>query len=206
MAVVQKRVDSFSEKIFLPAIFEGIVITARQFFKNLLSKEKDITTLSYPDEKEVYAHHHRGIHRLVPREDGSPRCVACMLCSTACPALCIHIEAADSLNAHKEKFPAVFNIDELRCIACGLCVEACPCDAIRMDTGLHPPPSFTREEQVYTLDKLLSFKGRYEPEKRNLQSGPTTAGGTARAKFIPQKNYEPNDSVPVITKVDEVRE
>ncbi len=81
------------------------------------------------------------LHRLVPREDGKPRCVACYMCATICPAQCIYIEAGeyepddDAAESRViEKFPKQFVIDELRCIVCGLCVDACPKDAIRMDT------------------------------------------------------------------------
>jgi len=34
-------------------------------------------------------------------------------------------------------------------------VEACPEDAIRMDTGEHPPPTYTREGQIYDEKRLL---------------------------------------------------
>ncbi|HSM93952.1 MAG TPA: 4Fe-4S dicluster domain-containing protein, partial [Anaeromyxobacteraceae bacterium] len=92
---------------------------------------------------------------LVPREDGKPRCVACYMCATVCPAQCIYIEAAEVEGDPIEKYPKKFVIDELRCIMCGFCVEACPKDAIRMDTGVHVPPTETREEQVWDEKTLL---------------------------------------------------
>jgi NADH-quinone oxidoreductase subunit I len=91
----------------------------------------------------------------VPRPDGSPRCVACYMCATACPAQCIFIEAAEVEGDPIEKYPKQFVIDELRCVVCGFCVEACPKDAIRMDTGDHPPPTYQREGQIYDLPRLL---------------------------------------------------
>jgi NADH-quinone oxidoreductase subunit I len=124
------------DQLFLPAIVAGLKTTMRHFFKNTFSREKYISTIQYPEEKVTYPERFRGMHRLVQREDGTPRCVACFMCATACPARCIHIEAAETEDTSIEKFPQVFDIDELRCVVCGLCVEACPCDAIRMDTGL----------------------------------------------------------------------
>jgi formate hydrogenlyase subunit 6/NADH:ubiquinone oxidoreductase subunit I len=74
----------------------------------------------------------RGVHRLNRDEAGRVRCVACFMCSTACPADCIHIEGAASPWDDREKYPVKFDIDELRCIFCGMCEEACPVDAIEL--------------------------------------------------------------------------
>ena len=65
------------EKMFIPAIAEGLATTFRHFFKNTFSKEKYTLTIQYPDEKVEYPQRFRGMHRLVPREDGTSRCVAC---------------------------------------------------------------------------------------------------------------------------------
>ena len=77
------------------------------------------------------------------------------MCATACPAQCIYIEAAEVEGDPIEKYPVQFVIDELRCVVCGFCVEACPKDAIRMDTGEHPPPTYEREGQIYDVKRLL---------------------------------------------------
>src|SRR5207253_3384120 len=122
----------------------------RHFFQSLFGKERQIGTVQYPEEKVAYPPRFRGLHRLMRREDGpegSVRCVACMCCPTVCPAHCITIVAEETGN-NAEKRPRIFEIDELRCIVCGLCVEACPCDAIRMDTGVHMPPSEHRHEAI----------------------------------------------------------
>jgi NADH-quinone oxidoreductase subunit I len=103
----------------------------------------------------TYAPGYRGLHRLVPRADGRPRCVAWFMCATACPAQCIYIEAGEVEGDPIEKYPKQFVIDELRCVVCGFCVEACPKDAIRMDTGEHPPPTYQREGQIYDIQRLL---------------------------------------------------
>jgi len=156
------------EKLYFPEIFRAIGLVARTFFRNAFFSrdtnpdilERDqrlnrITTLAYPEEKAPYPSAYRGLHRLVPRVDGSPRCVACYMCATACPAQCIYIEAAEVPDDPIEKYPKKFVIDELRCVVCGFCVEACPKDAIRMDTGEHAPPTYTREAQVLDEKQLL---------------------------------------------------
>ena len=107
------REHGFVEKLYVPAIASGLAVTFRHFFKNVFSKEKYIQTVQYPDVKLEYPQRFRGMHRLVPREDGKPRCVACFMCQTACPARCIHIEAGETTDTKIEKFPVVFRIDEL---------------------------------------------------------------------------------------------
>jgi NADH-quinone oxidoreductase subunit I len=121
-----------------------------------------VSTVQYPEERVPYPEGYRGLHRLVPREDGKPRCVACYMCATVCPAQCIYIEAgeydpADSAAESRviEKYPTAFVIDELRCIVCGLCVEACPKDAIRMDTYTHTPSEYNRQGFIWDIPKLL---------------------------------------------------
>ena len=97
-----------------------------------------------------------GIVHFMKRDDGSPRCVACMMCSTVCPADCIKIVAGEHPDPSIEKFPLTFEIDLLRCVYCGLCEEACPCDAIRMDTGIYEIAADSREKFVVDKEFLLN--------------------------------------------------
>jgi NADH-quinone oxidoreductase subunit I len=162
------------ERAYIPELLKGIALTTRHFLRNLfgeIDRNPDvvdrkglslISTVQYPEEKVNYPDGYRGLHRLVPREDGKPRCVACYMCATICPAQCIYIEAGeyggDDEAAESrviEKFPRQFVIDELRCIVCGLCVDACPKDAIRMDTYTHTPSEYNRQAFVYDIPKLL---------------------------------------------------
>ncbi len=143
---------------FMMTLIRGMTVTMRHFFSNLFTKTQT-ETLEYPEEKIPYPERHRGLHRLMKRDDGRVRCVACMCCPTACPANCITIVPAETDDPSVEKYPAVFEIDELRCIVCGLCVEACPCDAIRMDTKLHAAPVEFRGDAIETKTSLLERGG-----------------------------------------------
>lgn len=150
---------TFSDQLYLPAILGGLLTTAKHFFRNVFTEgQPDVDTIRYGEPnvhvKDYYPDRYRGVHRLMHREDGSVRCVACMCCSTVCPARCIHIEAEDR-HDQQEKAPRSFVIDELKCVVCGLCVEACPCDAIRMDTKQHMHPTESRAEAVLIKVDLM---------------------------------------------------
>lgn len=126
-------------------ILRGAWITARHFFVNMTfhtlrlfgvrTKRRGAVTIQYPEERKPLGPRHRSLHRVRPRPDGRPSCVACLLCVTVCPSECIAVEAAADDDPEVQKAPARFVVDLSRCSFCGFCVEACPVDAIRMDTG-----------------------------------------------------------------------
>jgi NADH-quinone oxidoreductase subunit I len=187
---------------YIPEFLKGMSLTMRHFFKNtkemmlgqkpdpvLESFEDGVTTIHYPEEKRPYPERFRGLHRLTLRDDGAPRCVACLCCSTACPAQCISIEAGEyppgDARRGYERFPQSFVIDELRCIFCGFCVEACPVDAIRMDTGLHATPYDSRDQFIYGRELMMSFTDRegtrVTANPRHEPGDPTFPGITREA-------------------------
>ena len=189
--LVDKPKMTAAEAVYVPEIAKGLNLTIRRFFKNVFTnrEDSDIDTVMYPEEKRTYPERFRGVHRLTHRLDGSPRCVACLCCSTACPAQCIHIEPAeygpDDPRAGYERYPKVFVIDELRCIFCGFCVEACPCDAIRMDTGIHVPASTQREHFLFDKETLMAIPGAdgsFESDARRHEPGDPTHPGIDREK------------------------
>ena len=156
--IVPRHGNTLKEKLYLPAIVGGMKVTFSHFFKNL-KNTSNIKTLCYPEQKpKDITDRYRGVHRLTKREDESVRCVACFMCSTACPADCIFIEATEREDGIDEKMPKKFSIDLLECVFCGSCVEACPCDAIRMDTGIFSFVKKKREDFVVDIDTLLSHE------------------------------------------------
>lgn len=124
---------TFAERLYLP-LLAGLTVTIRHFFLNIFRLRKSVT-IQYPEQRREYSHRYRGHHILTTRPDGSVRCVACFLCATACPADCIHIEAAEQPDVNIEKYPVVYEIDMLRCVFCGYCVDACPEEAIIMSNN-----------------------------------------------------------------------
>ena len=154
------RLDGAREALYFPALFVGFRLTIKHFWRNLFGS-RDVVTINYPEEKRHISTRWRGRHRLTRRENGFLSCVACYMCETVCPSKCIHIEAGEHPDLSVEKYPVVFNIDELRCVFCGLCVEACPKDAIRMDTGVISMAYTSRQTFDFTRDLL---RDNYDPK------------------------------------------
>ncbi|KAK3584217.1 hypothetical protein CHS0354_035298 [Potamilus streckersoni] len=162
--IIAERHETLADKLYIPAILKGLRLTMGHFFSNLFSP-KNIVTISYPEQKRPVSPRWRGRHRLTRRDDGFLKCVACYMCETVCPANCIYIEAAEHPDKSVEKYPRIFDIDELRCIYCGLCVEACPKDAIRMDTGIIGLSFTSRSRFDYTRNMLMDSYSPHENTK-----------------------------------------
>jgi NADH-quinone oxidoreductase subunit I len=141
------------EQLYIPALVAGMVTTVKHAAETLLGQTR--VTQQYPEEQPKLPANYRGVHRLNRDEQGRVKCVACYMCSTACPAHCIDIVAAPSPWSDREKYPETFVIDELRCIYCGMCEQACPVDAIELTT-LYDLTGLSREEMMFDKEKLLS--------------------------------------------------
>ena len=138
------------------AILKGLGVT----FRNLWRKP---TTENYPDEPVHFQGRYRGIHVLHRDENGLEKCVGCFLCSAACPARCIYIEAAENTEAQRisagDRYASVYNIDYSRCIFCGYCVEACPTDAITHGHGFELA-TYDVTGLIYRKENLLERDSR----------------------------------------------
>ena len=143
----------FMENLYLPALLQGLGTTIGHLTRTMFGKGS--VTQQFPEERPQLPPNYRGVHRLNRDEQGRTKCVACYMCSTACPARCIDIVAAPSPWPDREKYPEVFVIDELRCIYCGMCEQACPCDAIDL-TSLFDLTGLSREEMMFDKEQLLS--------------------------------------------------
>lgn len=150
--VVVKKEMTFMERIYFPAILNGMRIT----FKHLFKKK---ATIAYPEVTREFAPVYRGQHVLKRDENGAERCTACGLCALACPAEAITMIADERKKGEEklyreEKYASTYEINMLRCIFCGLCEEACPKEAIFLTDRL-VPTSFERNDFIYGKDKLV---------------------------------------------------
>ncbi len=158
---INRKPMSFWEKLYLPVIFKGMLITFTHIFRKK-------ATINYPEQKRPFSSVFRGLHVLNRDEKGRERCTACGLCAVACPAEAITMEAAERLpeeeNLYREeKYAAKYEINMLRCIFCGLCEEACPKDAIYLSETF-APANFQRKGFIYNKQDLLIPNPLLEPE------------------------------------------
>ena len=134
------------------AIAKGMSVTFREMMQPTLTE-------NYPDTPAIFQERYRGVHVLQRDENGLEKCVACFLCSAACPADCIYIEAAENTDRARisggERYAEVYNIDYSRCIFCGYCVEACPTDAITHGHAFEIA-SFNTSTLIYRKEQLLT--------------------------------------------------
>ena len=152
--VVSNKEQSFAERLYLPAIAKGMIITASHLFKKP-------PTIMYPEQKRPIAPVYRGQHVLKRDENGAERCTSCGMCAVACPAEAITMTSGERKKGEEhlyreEKYAATYEIDMLRCIFCGLCEEACPKEAIYLTTSKKIVKSgYEREDFIYGKDKLV---------------------------------------------------
>jgi len=179
--VVVKKEMNFWERIYLPAILSGVVITFKHLFKKA-------ATVRYPETKREISAIWRGQHVLKRDDNGAERCTACGLCAVACPAEAITMVAAERNKGEEnlyreEKYASTYEINMLRCIFCGLCEEACPKEAIFL-TDRIIETDYAREGFVFGKDKLVEpVNARVDVSKRQT---------TAVLEFKQQKQLSHN--------------
>src|SRR4051812_29536844 len=90
---------SLADQFYVPQVLVGLGTTMKHMFRVLGGHDR---VIQYPEEKRedtpveaggMLLRTYRGVHRLNKDEEGRAKGVPCFMCSTACPAHCIHIEA-----------------------------------------------------------------------------------------------------------------
>jgi NADH-quinone oxidoreductase subunit I len=163
--IVPRQPLSWWERLYLPALWQGLRVTMRHFFKKKM-------TLQYPEERWVVPEGYRGAPYLVKDQENRVKCVSCQLCEFVCPPKAIKITPpgpeVNPAAANVEKVPREFEINMLRCIFCGYCQEVCPEEAIFLmqDYSL---TGLSREEMIYNKEKLLALGGIHQDRTKKWQ-------------------------------------
>ena len=148
------RITRFFKTILMTDFIGGLLIAIKELFKTK-------KTINYPFEKGKISPRYRGEHALRRYASGEERCIACKLCEAVCPAQAITIEAEPRDDGSRRT--TRYDIDMSKCIYCGLCQESCPVDAIVEGPNFEFATE-TREELMYTKEKLLENGERWEQE------------------------------------------
>jgi NADH-quinone oxidoreductase subunit I len=151
----------------LAGLAQGFYTTFIHLFRKPITEE-------YPEYKRPLPERSRARIILTRDPDGDERCVACYLCSAACPVSCISMQSAQ--RADGRRYAPWFRINFARCIYCGLCEEACPTLAIQLT------PNFeTCEYDILTLvaekeDLLVDHGGKNHDYNFYRVAGVTVEG------------------------------
>ena len=145
-------------------LFDGMVVTARNFVGSYFDKER-LVTVQYPEERVQVPENSRTFPFLVFDADKDPvgtmRCVACKICEVECPPQCIYIVMDRDEKGKPQQRPKVFDIDISVCMQCQICVEVCPFDAIKMDNDYEKSQYGRFDELVEHLPDLLKSNEYY---------------------------------------------
>lgn len=136
--------------------------------------------LMYPDqEKWIPYRRFRGLHTLNRDNNGRELCVACELCSKACPTGCITVIPMedDTGRGISDRVARVWKVDLVRCLFCGYCEDACPTRALRLG----------REYELACTDSKCALKQREELLLPQPVPEDFEGGVVAEAKFIRRK-------------------
>ncbi len=138
----------------LVELLRGMALTGRSLFRRKI-------TIQYPEEKTPLSPRFRGLHALRRYPNGEERCIACKLCESVCPAMCITIDSEERPDGTRRT--TRYDIDLFKCIYCGFCEEACPTDAIVMTRHFEFHME-ERKEAVIDKEHLLAVGDRLEQQ------------------------------------------
>jgi len=150
--------------MFAREIARGLATTLHEMFAKPV-------TVQYPEEKRPVSKRFKGRHVLNRYENGLEKCIGCSLCSAACPADAIFVEAAmntdDERYSPGERYARVYEINMLRCIFCGYCEDACPTEAIVLSDN-YELSFYDRRSSIYNKEMLIepvAEGGKPTPQK-----------------------------------------
>lgn len=201
MSAMKKLIDNVTS---LWSLVVGLKVTGRNFMDENVTVHYPRRTVT-PEQLEGF----RGPLELVgkPKDPAKPKCIACMMCVTACPSKCLTVVKAKApkpteaeVQAMKEaeergekvkkpkapKEPAKFFYDFSLCSLCGSCVENCPVDSLRYSSNVYLTVTDRKELK---MDLLARLAGQAESAAADKP-----AGSSNKAEAEPSENSTRTDS------------
>ncbi|BEQ15961.1 NADH-quinone oxidoreductase subunit NuoI [Desulfoferula mesophila] len=148
-------------------LVQGFAMTLRHVFRRPI-------TFQYPEEKRTLPARTRARIVLTRDPDGQERCVACYLCSAACPVDCISMQSEERPDGRR--WARWFRINFARCIFCGLCEEACPTLAIQLTPDFEMAEHGLLDLVAEKEDLLIDGGGKHPDYNFYRHAGVAVAG------------------------------
>lgn len=144
--------DTYIGKILsaIKSLATGLRVTLREFFTKKITEH-------YPENRKTLhiAERHRAMLCMPHDAEGNNKCIACGLCSMACPNGTISIvtkNVTDEETGKSRKVLVEYNYDLGACMFCQLCVNACPKGAIEFSNSFENAV-FDRSKLIIKLNK-----------------------------------------------------
>jgi len=142
-----ERMKKLVGRLFQVDFLKGMRVT----FKT--QHPDNVYTEQYPLERPMVAERFRGAPRLNKNpETGETLCIACNLCTLACPENLI-VVGWERDDATRRKVLTTFTYDTSRCMFCGLCEDACPTDALELTQDFEMA-YYSREGAIWDRHRL----------------------------------------------------
>ncbi len=182
-------------RIFLIDLIKGLRLTFSY------QRPSATYTEQYPRERPPVAERYRGAPRLNNHpETNETLCIACNLCSLACPENLIVV--GWERTADRKKLLTTFTYDLSRCMFCGLCEDACPVDALELTQDFEIA-HYNREGMIW--DRKMLEEGpqptRYRALNRRATPGSFRPRQLAPTTVIPRSRRRSQTSEGGISEV-----
>jgi len=168
-------------------VLKGMAVTAKNFVGSYFDRDR-LTTVQYPEERDVLPENSRNFPFLVFDGDDPQaglRCVACQICEKECPPQCIYITKSKDKKpdyiGKPQFYPAIFDIDISVCMSCQICVEVCPFEAIKMDK-VYELSRRDRFDALLLRKEDLAKSNTYYHSIHPLEAGQVDAAWAAAAE------------------------
>ena len=198
-----KKQSYFGEiKETAKSLLTGMGVTWKEYFTPKITEQ-------YPENRKTVhiAERHRGTLIMPHDEEGKNKCVACLMCESACPNGTIRIkwESVVTADGKKKRLLKDYVYDLGDCMFCQLCVNACNFDAIHFSNSFEHSV-FNRDILVEHLNNPPTDKEmeQYaENAKKAEEAKAALAKAKAEAQAAKEKAEKEADAAQELTKKEE---
>ncbi len=152
---------------------KGLITGMRVTLKHFFGKKE---TFCYPEEKLPMPERFRGGHLVIDYK----KCIACQLCSMACPNQAIELKVVTDAQRKRHLTSYIHHMG--RCMFCDLCIENCALH------GLHWDQNY--EISAYTRD-AFDYEVLTDDDRKYLKEVMEAAAANPAPPIVPKKPAAP---------------